>query len=85
MPRTAKGRKKTPPPFFVSPDKKCLFDLNNIEYIDFKDVEVLSKFVSWSGKILSRKITGTTAKNQRKLALAIKRAREIGLMDYIKR
>ena len=47
---------------------------NKIEYVDYKDTELLSRFVSERGKILPRRVTGTSAKNQRKVTTAIKRA-----------
>ncbi|GLB46239.1 30S ribosomal protein S18 [Philodulcilactobacillus myokoensis] len=56
---------------------------NHIDYIDYKDVKLLSRFVSERGKILPRRVTGTSAKNQRKLTLAIKRSRIMGLMPFV--
>lgn len=56
------------------------FLANNIKYIDYKDVETLKKFIGPYGKIISRKRTGIVAKNQRQLALAIKRARFLALL-----
>ena len=55
----------------------------NIKYIDYKDVELLKKFISANGKITPRRVTGTRAKYQRKLAVAIKRARQMALLPYI--
>jgi small subunit ribosomal protein S18 len=52
-------------------------------YIDYKDTETLKKMVSGNGKILSRKRTGATAMEQRKLAQAVKQARFIGLLPYV--
>lgn len=60
------------------------FEENQIRFIDYKEVLTLSKFINPFGRILSRKRTGLTAKNQRKLANAIKRARFMGLMPYIR-
>ncbi|MDO4721585.1 MAG: 30S ribosomal protein S18 [Peptostreptococcaceae bacterium] len=54
-----------------------------IETIDYKDVALLKKFISERGKILPRRITGTSAKAQRKLTLAIKRARNLALLPYV--
>lgn len=62
--------------------KVCYFTVNKIEYIDYKDTELLKKFVSERGKILPRRVTGTSAKYQRKLTQAIKRSRTIALMPY---
>lgn len=63
--------------------KQDYFSSNNIKHIDYKDVEVLKRFLSPSARMLSRKRTDTTSKNQRKLAEAIKRARFMGLLPYI--
>lgn len=56
---------------------------NNIEYIDYKDTDLLRRFISERGKILPRRVTGTSAKNQRKLTIAIKRARIMGLLPFV--
>lgn len=63
--------------------KVCYFTKNNITYIDWKDVELLKKFISPNGKITPRRVTGTSAKYQRQLAVAIKRARQMALLPYI--
>ena len=55
---------------------------NHIEYIDYKDIELLKRFISERGKILPRRISGVCAKHQRKLTVAIKRARAIALLPY---
>lgn len=60
------------------------FEENQIKHIDYKDVAVLGRFINPFGRILSRKRTGLTAKNQRKLANAIKRSRFMGLMPYVR-
>ena len=62
--------------------KVCYFTKNNITYIDYKDVELLKRYISQNGKILPRRVTGTSAKYQRMLATAIKRARQIALLPY---
>ena len=64
--------------------KVCYFTKNNITYIDYKDVELLRRFISASGKITPRRVTGTSAKYQRMLATAIKRAREVALLPYVR-
>ena len=64
--------------------KVCYFTANKIEHIDFKDVDLLKRFISDRGKILSRRVTGTSAKYQRKLAIAIKRARHMALLPFVK-
>ena len=63
--------------------KVCYFTKNNIETIDYKDVELLKKFISERGKILPRRATGTSAKYQRMLTTAIKRARHMALLPYV--
>ena len=64
--------------------KVCYFTTNNVKYIDFKDVDLLRKFVTDRGKILPRRVTGTCAKWQRPLAIAIKRARHMALLPFVK-
>jgi small subunit ribosomal protein S18 len=56
---------------------------NRIRYIDYKDPEFLKKFLNDQGKILPRRITGTSLKYQRKVAKAVKRARHIALLPYV--
>ncbi len=63
--------------------KVCYFTKNNITYIDYKDTELLKKFISPNGKIIPRRVTGTSAKYQRMLATAIKRARQMALLPYV--
>ena len=56
---------------------------NNIRHIDYKDVEFLKRFLNPHGRIIAKKRTGISAKHQRKIALAIKRARFMGLLPYV--
>jgi small subunit ribosomal protein S18 len=56
---------------------------NHIDYVDYKDVDLLKRFISERGKILPRRVTGTSAKNQRKVTLAIKRARIMALVPFV--
>ena len=63
--------------------KVCYFTKNKIEYIDYKVIELLKRFISPNGKITPRRVTGTSAKYQRMLATAIKRARQMALLPYI--
>ncbi len=63
--------------------KSCPFQANPDIKIDYKDIELLKRFVSPRGKILPRRITGVSAKYQRKLTRAIKRARNIALLPYV--
>ena len=65
--------------------KQCYFTQNNIKYIDYKDVDLLKKFLNPHARIITRKRTGVTAKNQRLLALAVKRARFMGLLPFVSR
>ena len=63
--------------------KVCAFCVDNIDEIDYKDTTRLRKYVSERAKILPRRISGTCAKHQRQLTLAIKRARHVALMPNI--
>ena len=56
---------------------------NKIENVDYKDPELLNRFISERGKILPRRVTGTSAKNQRKVVTAIKRARIMALLPFV--
>jgi small subunit ribosomal protein S18 len=73
----------TPPSVEIRKKKYCRFRKNRIKYIDYKDPEFLKKFVNEQGKILPRRVTGTSLKFQRKVATAIKRARYISLLPYV--
>ena len=63
--------------------KVCYFTANGIAHIDYKDTVLLKRFISERGKILPRRVTGTSAKYQRKLTIAIKRARQMALLPYV--
>ncbi len=63
--------------------KQDYFSTNNIKYIDYKDTDLLKKFLNPNARMLSKRKTGTAAKNQRKVAEAIKRARFMGLLPYV--
>lgn len=63
--------------------KVCYFTQNKVTHIDFKDVELLKRFINERGKILPRRVTGTSAKWQRPLAVAIKRARHMALLPFV--
>ncbi len=71
-PRGKKGRKKV-----------CQFCVDKVETIDYKDVARLRRFISERAKILPRRVTGTCARHQRGLTVAIKRARHIALLPYV--
>ena len=61
---------------------KCTFCVDRIEHVDYKDIKLLSGFVPERGKVLPRRMFGTCAEHQRKLTLAIKRARQIALLPF---
>ncbi len=63
--------------------KVCRFTAEKIDYIDYKDVDLLREYTPVNGKILSRKVTGTSPIYQRRLAKAIKRARYMALLPYV--
>jgi len=63
--------------------KICRFTQNDIKYIDYKNVKLLQKYTTEQGKIIPKRITGTKAKYQRQLSLAIKRARHMALLPYV--
>jgi|TARA_A100001015_G_C14442498_1_gene501012 small subunit ribosomal protein S18 len=66
-----------------SKKKYCRFKRSGIKYVDYKDPDFLLKFVNEQGKILPRRLTGTSLKYQRKVSVAIKRARHLALMPYV--
>ncbi|HID94402.1 MAG TPA: 30S ribosomal protein S18 [bacterium (Candidatus Stahlbacteria)] len=61
---------------------KCYFCRHNIDAIDYKDIELISKFITKGGKILGRRTTRVCARHQKKLAQAIKRARNLALIPF---
>ena len=73
----------TPINIEIRKDKYCRFKKSGIKFIDFKDANFLLRLVNEQGKILPRRITGTSLKYQRKVAQAIKRARHIALLPYL--
>ena len=73
----------TPPSVDVKRKKYCRFKKSKIKYVDYKDPVFLKKFLNEQGKILPRRITGTSLKFQRKVAQSIKRARHIALLPYV--
>jgi small subunit ribosomal protein S18 len=62
--------------------KVCFFDLNKIEP-DYKDIKIIGRYITERGKIVPRRLSGITAKNQRRLAQAIKRARHLALVPFV--
>ena len=63
--------------------KVCAFCADKVDYIDYKDAARLRKYISERAKILPRRISGTCAKHQRQLTIAIKRSRHVALLPYI--
>ncbi len=72
-------------PLAVDKNKKkyCRFKKLGLKYVDYKDADFLKKFLNEQGKILPRRITGTSLKFQRRVAQAVKRARHLALLPYV--
>ncbi len=69
---------------FLKPRRKvCYFCANPSVEMNYKNVDLLKRFVSDKGKILPRRVTGVCAKHQRRVAQAVKRAREIALLPFV--
>ena len=62
--------------------KMCKFSNENVKEIDYKDLETLKQYITETGKIVPSRITGTSARYQRQLATAVKRARFLALLPY---
>ena len=75
----------TPPSVDVKKKKYCRFKKNGIKYIDYKDPEFLKKFLNEQGKILPRRITGTSLKFQRRVAQAVNKREETEYASYFER
>ena len=73
----------TPPTVEIKKKKYCRFKKNKIKYVDYKDPEFLKKFLNEQGKILPRRLTGTSLKYQKKVAQAVKRARHLALLPFV--
>lgn len=73
----------TPISIETNKSKYCRFKKAGIKYIDYKDPNFLLKFVNEQGKLLPRRVTGTSLKFQRKVSQAVKRARHLSLMPYV--
>lgn len=69
----------------MSKKQNCYFKQNGIKYVDYKDTEILKKFLNPHARIVGRKRSGVSSEYQRQLALAIKRARFMGLLPYLSR
>lgn len=72
-----------PPKVEVQKKKYCRFKKTGIKYIDYKDEKFLLRFVNEQGKLLPRRLTGTSLKYQRKVSTAVKRARHLALLPYV--
>ena len=68
--------------YYAPRRKVCPFCAQNVQYIDYKEADLLRRFLSDRGKIKARRKTGTCAKHQRRLAVAIKRARHLALLPF---
>jgi len=77
-----KGKEGGGKRYFFRRRKVCKFCADKIDYIDYKDVKLISQFVPERGKILPRRMFGTCAEHQRKLTVAVNRARHIALLPY---
>ena len=69
---------------FIRKRKYCKFCAEKIERIDYKNVELLMPFISERGRIIPRRISGVCSKHQRQLARAVKRARHLALLPFVK-
>ncbi len=67
---------------FATKKKYCYFKENGITFVDYKDVKLLRRFVNDQGKIIPRRVTGSSAKMHRQLVRAIKQSRNIALMPF---
>jgi len=73
----------TPISIETQKEKYCRFKKMGLKYIDYKNADFLLRFVNEQGKILPRRLTGTSLKYQRKVSTAVKRARHLALMPYV--
>jgi small subunit ribosomal protein S18 len=81
--KEAKGGADAPRRGFFRRRRVCKFCAEKIDYINYKDVRLLAPFLPERGKIQPRRISGTCALHQRKLQVAIKRARQLALIPYV--
>ena len=72
-----------PPTVEVKKKKYCRFKKAGIKYVDYKDAEFLKKFLNEQGKLLPRRLTGTSQKYQKKVATAVKRARHLAMLPFV--
>lgn len=67
----------------IEPQEAPRVDTSDIKYVDYKDIELLKRYINEQGKLLPRRITGVSAKFQRQLTIAVKRARHLALLPFI--
>jgi small subunit ribosomal protein S18 len=87
MPKVQRRRREKEEKGWLKKQRKkfCVFCKDGTEYVDYKDVTLLRKFVSDRGKIRARRVTGNCAQHQRDVAAAVKNAREMALLPYTSR
>lgn len=85
MPKRSTFKKKRPPRLLFFRKRVCLFCKEKVKEIDYKDVAKINKFISERGKMIPRRNSGACAKHQRKIASAIKRARFIALLPFVRK
>ena len=73
----------TPVAVDTKKSKYCRFKKHGMRFVDYKDAEFLKQFLNEQGKILPRRLTGTSLKYQRKVATAVKRARHLAILPYV--
>ena len=83
MAERTEGAERSARPVRKGRRKVCSFCVDKVEFIDYKDVARLRRFMSERAKILPRRVTGTCARHQRALTTAIKRARQIALLPFV--
>jgi small subunit ribosomal protein S18 len=81
--RKGKGQQTKPPRKFKK--RHCQFCADKTNYVDYKDVALLRRFVSDRGKIRARRVTGNCTRHQRRVATAVRNAREMALLPYTAR
>jgi small subunit ribosomal protein S18 len=83
MPKSRSTKRRRKPVFDNRRRKRIVYRFKDDEFVDYKDVALLRKFMSDRGKIRSRRVTGLSEKRQREVATAIKNAREMALLPYL--
>jgi small subunit ribosomal protein S18 len=83
MPREERPEKGSYKKFFPPKKKFCRFCQRNVKFIDYKNIDILKRYVPDRAKISPRRVTGTCAFHQRKLAEAVKRARLLAMLPYV--